>query len=84
MEAGEAEGTWVYRVQGYDSESKESTEWSANSAPVKVNKSAPNAIGGGGPRPDYAGKGGWYKDSVTVSFTDNGDPLLSTAAREAA
>ena len=27
--------------------------------------------------PDYAGKGGWYKDTVTVSFTANGDPTLA-------
>ena len=27
--------------------------------------------------PDYAGGGGWYKDSVEVSFAANGDPNLS-------
>ena len=27
--------------------------------------------------PAYSGKGGWYKDTVTVSFTANGDPNLA-------
>jgi hypothetical protein len=45
---------------------------------VKVDKTAPNTPSAAADRaPDYAGGGGWYKDSVTVSFTANGDPLLS-------
>ncbi len=76
--AGEEEGTWVYRVQGYDAALNMTTQWSNESSPVKVDKSAPNPPSGSPDRaPDYAGGGGWYKDTVTVSFTDNGDPLLS-------
>jgi hypothetical protein len=72
----EGEGTWTYRV----TESNESgqSEASTASESVKVDESAPNAPSVNADRaPDYAGGGGWYKDSVTVSFTDNGDPLLS-------
>jgi hypothetical protein len=76
--AGEAEGTWVYRVQGVDEAHATSTEWSPASAPIKVDKSAPNAPTATADRsPDYSGAGGWYKDSVAVSFTDNGDPALA-------
>ncbi|HWG09548.1 MAG TPA: hypothetical protein VN672_11150 [Solirubrobacteraceae bacterium] len=75
---GEAEGTWVYRVQGYDSSTEESTGYSEDSAPVKVDETAPAAPSASADRsPDYAGGGGWYKDTVKVSFSDNGDPLLS-------
>jgi hypothetical protein len=71
----EGEGTWTYRVaasnEGAASVSEESGQ-------VVVDESAPNAPTAGADRsPDYAGGGGWYKDSVTVAFTDNGDPLLS-------
>jgi lysophospholipase L1-like esterase len=76
--AGEEEGTWVYRVQGYDESLNLTTQWSNESAPVKVDESAPNPPTATADRPvDFAGNGGWYKDSVTVSFTSNGDPLLS-------
>ena len=45
---------------------------------VKVDKSAPSAPSANADRaPDYAGGGGWYTNTVTVSFSDNGDPLLS-------
>ena len=45
---------------------------------IKVDKTAPNPPTATADRaPDYAGGGGWYKDTVTVSFTSNGDPLLS-------
>jgi hypothetical protein len=71
----EAEGTWTYRVT--ESNEGPESEPSAASAEVKVDESTPNAPTASPDRaPDYAG-GGWYKDSVTVSFTDNGDPLLS-------
>ena len=76
--AGEEEGTWVYRVQGYDAALNLTTEWSSESSPVKVDQSPPNPPSGSADRaPDYAGGGGWYKDTVTVSFSDNGDVLLS-------
>jgi hypothetical protein len=71
----EGEGTWSYRV----TESNESglSEPSVSSE-VKVDQTSPNTPSASADRsPDYAGGGGWYKDSVTVSFSDNGDPLLS-------
>jgi hypothetical protein len=72
----EAEGTWIYRVT--ESNAGPEGEVSAASEEVKVDESAPNAPSASADRPvDYAGGGGWYKDTVTVSFTDNGDPLLS-------
>ncbi len=76
--AGEAEGTWVYRVQGVDSTHSQSTAYSAASAPVVVDTTAPDAPTAAPTRsPDYAGGGGWFKDSVKVGFTANGDPALS-------
>jgi hypothetical protein len=74
--APEEEGTWTYRV----SESDEGGESAPSQASeeVKVDETAPNAPSATADRaPDYAGGGGWYKDSVTVSFTSNGDPTLS-------
>ena len=71
----EAEGTWTYRVSA-SGEGAES-EFSGASAEVKVDRSAPNAptalVSRG---TDYAGGGGWYKDSVDVSFAANGDVAL--------
>ncbi len=76
--AGEAEGTWVYRVQGSDPAIELTTGWSPASAPVVVDETAPNApIVTADRAPDYAGGGGWYRDSVEVSFSSNGDPALS-------
>jgi hypothetical protein len=72
----EAEGTWTYRVIAHNAGSE--SEPSPASEAVKVDESAPNTPSATPDRaPDYAGGGGWYKDTVTVSFTDNGDPLLS-------
>jgi hypothetical protein len=76
--SGEEEGTWNYRVQGTDPSVPTTTEWSSPSAPIKVDKTPPAAPTASADRaPDYAGGGGWYKDTVTVSFADNGDPLLA-------
>lgn len=76
--AGEAEGTWVYRVQGSDSTHGQTTEYSPASASVVVDKTAPFPPSAAASRePDYAGGGGWYKDSVEVEFTSNGDRGLS-------
>jgi lysophospholipase L1-like esterase len=73
----EDEGTWTYRVKGADSGLGLETSYSAASDPVVVDKSAPAAPTLTADRlPDYSAGGGWYKDSVTVSFADNGDPLL--------
>ncbi|MGA2321920.1 MAG: SGNH/GDSL hydrolase family protein, partial [Solirubrobacteraceae bacterium] len=75
--AGEEEGTWVYRVQGSDPSHDQTTAWSPTSTPVVVDKTPPNAPTASAPAPYYAGGGGWYKNSATVSFTSNGDPALS-------
>ncbi len=74
--APEAEGTWTFRVSA-SNESPES-EFSAPSSPVKVDETAPYAPTASASRaPDYAGGGGWYKGSVEVSFSSNGDPNLA-------
>ena len=72
----EGEGTWSYRVteSSQDGESQPSDA----SAEVKVDETPPSPPTALADRtPDYAGDGGWYKDSATVSFSDNGDPPLS-------
>jgi len=74
----EEEGTWVYRVQAADSVNDRVTEYSPASTPVVVDKTAPYPpVATASRAPDYAGNGGWYKDSVTVSFASNGDRTLS-------
>jgi hypothetical protein len=77
--ASEAEGAWTYRVIAVDSNGTPSTASPASSA-VVVDKSAPNSPSAGvtPSTPAYVDGGGtnWYKDSVLVSFTANGDPLL--------
>ena len=80
--APEGEGTWTYRVGAIDVSSAETAPSEADfgpaSDPVKVDQSAPMAPSASADRaPDYAGGGGWYRDAVTVSFTDNGDPALA-------
>jgi N-acetylneuraminic acid mutarotase len=72
----EAEGTWRYRVRASDGAL--SGAYSADSGLVKVDRSAPAAPMLTADRaPDYAGDGGWYLDTVTVSFAAAGDPLLA-------
>ncbi|HTZ85599.1 MAG TPA: hypothetical protein VMB05_02930 [Solirubrobacteraceae bacterium] len=72
----EAEGTWSYRVIAV-SGGKES-EPSAVSSPVVVDNTAPNPPLVSADRPaDFAGNGGWYKDSVTITFASGGDPTLA-------
>ena len=45
---------------------------------MKVDKTGPNAPSLAADRaPDYAGGNGWYRDSVSVSYADNGDPALA-------
>jgi hypothetical protein len=75
--AGEEEGTWTYRVQGFDPSHAQTTEVSPSSEPVVVDKTPPRAPTASAPAPYYAGDGGWYRDSATVSFSPNGDPALS-------
>jgi hypothetical protein len=75
---GEEEGTWVYRVQASDPSTELTSEYSAQSAPVVVDRTPPLAPTGKATRaPDFSGNGGWYKDSATVTFSDNGDPALA-------
>ncbi len=72
----ESEGTWNYRVSESNGGSPSSP--SGESEAIEVDRTGPNAPTASADRaPDYAGGGGWYKDSVTVSFTANGDPLLA-------
>ncbi len=72
---GEAEGTWTYRVRASDGSL--SSAFSPVSEAVVVDKTSPNAPTAQADRPaDYAGGGGWYKDTVTVSYVDHGDPAL--------
>jgi len=72
----ESEGTWKYRVK--ESNPTAEAEFSTESEAIKVDRTAPNTPTPHASRePDYAGKGGWYKDSMTVSFTANGDPTLA-------
>jgi hypothetical protein len=72
----EGEGSWEYRVTA--SNEGPTTAPSEVSSTVVVDETAPNAPSASADRlPDYSGAGGWYKDSVTVSFAGNGDPALS-------
>jgi lysophospholipase L1-like esterase len=74
--APEAEGTWQYRVMAH--EGGLATAFSQSSEPVKVDDTGPAAPTLKADRtPDYAGGGGWYADSVTVTTTANGDPNLA-------
>jgi hypothetical protein len=76
--AGEQEGTWVYRVQGSDPGHGQTTEYSPASAPVVVDQTPPFPPSTSVSRPpDYAGNGGWYKNSVTVSFSNFADQNLA-------
>lgn len=77
----EAEGTWTYQVIAHDEDGGVSDASSASAA-IKVDKSVPESPTLTADRaPDYAGGGGWYKDTVTVTSTDNGDPaLIDTSA----
>lgn len=72
----EAEGTWTYRAIEVNGEGE--SEPSAASEAVKVDLGAPNPpVASADRAPDYAGGGGWYADSVTVSFASAGDPPLA-------
>jgi hypothetical protein len=73
--SGHDEGVWRYRVQATDGNLTSGS--SATSSPVMVDRSAPTAPTGTEDRPaDYAGDGGWYADTVTVSFGGSTDPAL--------
>jgi predicted acyl esterase len=74
----EGEGTWKYRVNAHESDGSPVTDYSDESAAIKVDKSAPATPTVSADRvPDYSGDGGWYKDTVDVTVSDNGDPDLA-------
>lgn len=75
--ANHPEGTWTYRVKASDGAL--SSDYSADSDPVKVDRAGPNApTAAATTDPDYTDSNGngWWKGSVTVGFTANGDPNL--------
>lgn len=54
-----------------------SSDW-AESAPVKIDRTAPGPPTAAVDRPaDYTGGGGWWKTTATVSFAGSGDPDLA-------
>lgn len=72
----EAEGSWAYRVIAVHGGTE--SEPSAASSQVVVDRTPPNQPTVSVDRaPDFAGDGGWYKDSVTITFASAGDPALS-------
>jgi hypothetical protein len=73
----EDEGTWQYQVKAGDGSFD--SDYSDSSDAIKADKSKPNAplVSTLPASPDYAGDGGWFKDTVTVHFAANGDPALA-------
>jgi hypothetical protein len=75
----EPEGSWKYRVRASDNHGAMSA-WAEDSLPiVKVDKSNPNAPSASATTPSVYTDGSshnWWKDTVTVHFTSNGDPAL--------
>ena len=62
---------------GIDAENDIDTPWSEVSDAVTVDQTAPAAPSlAPGRDPEFAGDGGWWKDSVDVHTSDNGDPDL--------
>jgi hypothetical protein len=74
----EGEGTWTYQVVASDEVGGTSAASDSSDA-IKVDMSAPNAPTATADRsPEYSSGGqDWWKDTVTVTFTDNGDPALA-------
>jgi hypothetical protein len=76
--APEDEGTWTYQARASDGTL--SSAFSDASDPVKVDRSAPNPPSiSASKTPEYDPSGtdnDWFKDSVTLSFSANGDPTL--------
>jgi hypothetical protein len=73
--APEGEGTWEYRVKASDGELD--SAYSNWSDPVVVDKSAPNPPTAATDRDAEDEDGGWFKNAVTVAFTEDGDPDLA-------
>jgi hypothetical protein len=69
----ESEGTWTYKARASDGALQ--SAYSASSAAVKVDRSAPTAPTASTTpaSPDF---GDWFKDSVTVSYSGSTDPNL--------
>jgi hypothetical protein len=66
------QGTWTFRVRVADGAFD--PEWSEPSDPVIADRTAPAAPSLSTRTEDAAG--GWFRDSVTVSFAGAGDPAL--------
>jgi hypothetical protein len=80
--APESEGTWTYVVSACDPNSCSST--SSASSPIKVDRTPPNAPTVAtsssptfDPTPGSNESDDWYKDSVTITWTAAGDPILA-------
>lgn len=69
----EAEGTWTYRARSHRDAFM--SDYGPESIGIKVDKTAPNAPGASAGPPNFAPD--WYRDSATVTFSPNGDPILA-------
>ena len=70
-----AEGTMVFRVRAANSQL--TSDYSADSSQVVVDKTAPLPPSIQTDRTAEYTSGNWWKDQVTVTFPDNGDPVLA-------
>ena len=69
-------------MKGSDSGLGLDTAYSPVSDPVVVDTTPPLAPTASADRlPDYSGGGGWYAETVTVSFSTNGDPPLQDGSQ---
>ena len=72
------EGRNVTIASGPCSDAVGNTNPGIESAAFRIDLHEPNGPTPSADRaPDYSGDGGWYRDAVTVSFGDNGDPDLA-------
>ncbi|MDQ3678473.1 MAG: PxKF domain-containing protein [Actinomycetota bacterium] len=76
------EGTWTYKVEATDGETNGTSTLSDASDAIKVDTSAPTApTATTTPASPVADSGGWFKDTVTVSYGGSTDgALLDTSA----
>ena len=71
----EPEGTFAYWVTALDEDHEVA---GPSLTGVVVDKSAPSPpLAAADRSPDYADGGGWYRDTVTVTFSAQGDPSLA-------
>jgi hypothetical protein len=76
------EGTWTFRVKASDGQLE--SDYSTVSTWIAVDRTGPNAPTATATTPaNYVDGDGndWWKASVTVGFTDNGDPDLADGSR---